>query len=511
MGRCKPHLACDPRHVDYRAAATDTLPITPVSLSGPPRTGSWHDVAQRDEIRPNRARGVIVAGHELVICREVDPQGDEHFHALAGRCPHQDAPLGDGEIADGMLLCPLHDCDYELRSGVSLTNPLKRLQQHPVRIDGTVIRVWLDKPGPGVPDTYQGRYLRRRHLEPDMAYVHEAARGGQAPPLTPTLAPAGLSNTPLAPHEQVDTTTTIGSRTSRPLTLALPVLIGHVSWGRVSIETKVALARGARIAGTAIGSGDGGAHGREQDAGSGYIIQTLPGARPEPDDLTDAHAIEIRIAEAATMAAPAQLPPHAVTTEIGLHRDLLPNTAWHGPSYQGPGQLTDDIAALRVARPGVPIGVKVATANIERDCETALIAGADYLSLDLLPGQQTDGTIQRAATTLAGTRCELIVGGGYHQPEQIAVALASGATAVAVVAAALQAVGCQNYRGCNSGRCPMGIATQDPALRVRLNPDISAQRVATYLDQLRSGLEKMCRTAGVPATRHLTPEQLLRG
>ena len=62
-----------------------------------------------------------------------------------------------------------------------------------------------------------------------------------------------------------------------------------------------------------------------------------------------------------------------------------------------------------------------------------------------------------------------------------AKALALGADAVAISTSALIAIGCQQYRVCNTGKCPMGIATQDPELRRRLDIDQAAEKLANFL------------------------------
>ena len=83
-----------------------------------------------------------------------------------------------------------------------------------------------------------------------------------------------------------------------------------------------------------------------------------------------------------------------------------------------------------------------------------------------------------------GSDVSLIITGGLRVSSDIAKALALGADAVAVATGALMAAGCQQYRICGSGNCPVGIATQDPELRKRLDMDAAAQRVGNYLNVL---------------------------
>ena len=55
-----------------------------------------------------------------------------------------------------------------------------------------------------------------------------------------------------------------------------------------------------------------------------------------------------------------------------------------------------------------------------------------------------------------------------------------GADAVAIASAALMALGCQQYRICGTGMCPVGVATQDPELRARLKREAGARRVGNF-------------------------------
>ena len=90
----------------------------------------------------------------------------------------------------------------------------------------------------------------------------------------------------------------------------------------------------------------------------------------------------------------------------------------------------------------------------------------------------------------------LIITGGLRVSSDFAKAIAMGADAVAVGTGALIAAACQQYRICGSGKCPMGIATQDPELRARLKVEAAAQRVANYLNISLSELRSYARITG---------------
>ena len=90
-----------------------------------------------------------------------------------------------------------------------------------------------------------------------------------------------------------------------------------------------------------------------------------------------------------------------------------------------------------------------------------------------------------------------------------AKALAMGADAVAIASAALIAAACQQYRICGSGNCPVGIATQNPELRARLNMEAAAQRVANFLNVSLSELKTFARITGHSSVHDLSLSDLI--
>jgi glutamate synthase domain-containing protein 2 len=132
------------------------------------------------------------------------------------------------------------------------------------------------------------------------------------------------------------------------------------------------------------------------------------------------------------------------------------------------------------------------------DLEFILKSETDFITIDGRPGATgASPKYIKAATSIptifalnrarkyldsAGAKnTSLIITGGLRVSADFAKALALGADAIAIATAALIASGCQQYRVCNTGKCPMGIATQDPELRKRLNVEISATGLANYL------------------------------
>ncbi len=159
------------------------------------------------------------------------------------------------------------------------------------------------------------------------------------------------------------------------------------------------------------------------------------------------------------------------------------------------------------------------------DIDVALYAGADFITVDGRAGGTgaAPKVVKRAASVptvfaLARARAvlndrgaenvSLIITGGLRVSSDFAKALAMGADAVAVATAAMMAVGCQQYRICDTGRCPVGIATQDPALRARLNVDKSATRVANFFRVCTDELEEFARLTGNDDVHGLSMDDL---
>ena len=107
-----------------------------------------------------------------------------------------------------------------------------------------------------------------------------------------------------------------------------------------------------------------------------------------------------------------------------------------------------------------------------------------------------------------GMEQDLVITGGFRTSGDCVKALAMGADAVAISSAALMALGCQRYRICNTGMCPMGIATQDPELESRLDVDAGSRRVGNYLNALAGEIRSFLRVTGHRSLDELSLDDL---
>jgi glutamate synthase domain-containing protein 2/rubredoxin len=329
---------------------------------------------------------------------------------------------------------------------------------------------------------------------------------------------AQLATLPHNEEDPVSTRTVIGPEAEHPLELATPVFVSHMSFGALSREAKIALARGSALAETAMCSGEGGIVPESLDAAYRYIFEYVPNRYSVSDEnLRAVDAVEIKIGQSAKPGMGGHLPGHKVTEEIAAVRGFPAGEDVVSPAHfddiTTPDELRDKVTWLRERSSGKPVGIKLAAGHIEADLEIALQANPDFITIDGRPGATgaasktvKDSTAIPTIYALARARryldammaegVSLIVTGGFRSSAEIAKALAMGADAVAVASAALIAIGCQQYRICDSGRCPVGITTQDPELRSRLDVERSAERLANFFAVLTRELADFARLTG---------------
>lgn len=109
-------------------------------------------------------------------------------------------------------------------------------------------------------------------------------------------------------------------------------------------------------------------------------------------------------------------------------------------------------------------------------------------------------------------RVSLVIAGSVRNSADIVKAVALGADAVYIASAALISLGCHMCQKCYTGKCNWGIATQNPNLVKRLNPDIGAQRVANLLRAWTLEIKELLGGMGINALESLRGNRLmLRG
>lgn len=364
------------------------------------------------------------------------------------------------------------------------------------------------------------RYMKEIHQMAVTGKSIHAAMGTQMP--MPgwddiLILGAQLNPLPLNDEDPVVTTTVIGKNAKRPMILNHPVYVSHMSFGALSKEAKVALAKGSAMAGAAMCSGEGGILPEEMDAAHKYIFEYVPNKYSVTDEnLKKADAIEIKIGQGTKPGMGGHLPGNKVTPDIAAARNKPVGQDIKSPSkFQDittKEDLKELVDTLRNRSDGRPIGIKIAAGKIERDMEFCVFAEPDFITIDGRGGATgsspyflreatsvpTIYALYRARKYLDAVHSDisLVITGGLRVSSDFAKAIAMGADAIAVASAPLIAAACQQYRICGSGNCPVGIATQDEALRARLKQEAAAKRVGNYFMVILEELKTFARITG---------------
>lgn len=389
--------------------------------------------------------------------------------------------------------------------------------------------------------SYPAEYVRRDANCHYMSEIHQMAVSGKSiieamgtqMPMPDwndiLLLGAQLNPPPLMEHDPVDITTVIGKHAVRPMILAGPVYVSHMSFGALSSEIKVALAKGSAMAGTAMCSGEGGILPEEMAAAHKYIFEYVPNLYSVTDEnLRNADAVEIKIGQGTKPGMGGHLPGSKVTPQIAqirnkpLGEDVISPSKF--PDINTREDLKRLVEELRARSGGRPIGIKIAAGKIEKDLEYCVFAEPDFITVDgrggatgASPRLVRDATsiptvyaLHRARKYLDSVKSDisLVITGGLRVSSDFAKAIAMGADAVAVASAPLIAAACQQYRICGSGMCPVGIATQDEELRARLHVEAAAKRVANYFTCTFEELKTFARITGHKNLRDLCTEDL---
>lgn len=326
-----------------------------------------------------------------------------------------------------------------------------------------------------------------------------------------------LNPQPLEGDVDVNTQTTIGKNARKPLVIESPIYITHMSFGAISRETKIALAKGSAAIKTAQCSGEGGILAEEMENAYKYIFEYVPNRYSVTEDnLKNADAIEIKIGQSTKPGLGGQLQGEKVTSEIAEVRGKPLGEDIHSPATI-PGISTKDdlkelVDELRVRSDGRPIGLKFAAGRIEDDLDYVLYAEPDFITIDGRGGSTgaspkliRDSTSVPTIYALSRARryldehesdIDLTITGGLRVSSDFAKALAMGANAIAIGTGAMIAAACQQYKICDTGDCPVGVATQDEELRKRLKIETSAKRVENYLKVSTEELKTFARITG---------------
>lgn len=408
--------------------------------------------------------------------------------------------------------------------------------------DGTHARFTDDRvgtEGPGVNcSTNQAPAAKATPEEPHVELIHELARNGlnnvgHHGPMAAMGVPrdrlpqwddiqimvAQMARKPLMEDTEVGSELVIGPKAAKPLRLDVPLFVSDMSFGALSEEAKIALAKGAELAGTGICSGEGGMLPEEQAANSRYFYE-LASAKFGYDEslLQKVQSFHFKGGQGAKTGTGGHLPAAKNIGRIAEVRGIPAGQPAISPPTFADLDSADDFRRfadrVRELTGGVPVGFKLSANHIEKDIDFALEASADYIIVDGRGGGTgaapllfrdhisvpTIPALARARHHLdrcgVGRDVTLIITGGLRVPSDFIKALALGADGIALANSAMQAIGCIGARICNSNNCPAGIATQKPELRAHLDTERSAKQLNNFLRASVDLMKVMARACG---------------
>ena len=312
------------------------------------------------------------------------------------------------------------------------------------------------------------------------------------------------------------------------LELSTPIMFSAMSYGSISLNACRSLADAASEFGTYYNTGEGGLHKDLYKYSKNTIVQVASGRYGvDVDYLNKGAAVEIKIGQGAKPGIGGHLPGEKVTSDISDTRMIPEGTDAISPAPHHDIYSIEDLAQLIYALKEAtdwskPVGVKVsAVHNIAPIASGIVRAGADFVSIDGLRGgtgaaplvirDNVGIPIELAIASVderlrkEGIRhkASIIAAGSIRSSADVIKAIALGADAVYIGTAALIAMGCHLCQKCYTGKCNWGIATQDPYLTKRLNPEVGTRRLLNLLRGWSLEIKEMLGGAGINAIESL--------
>lgn len=323
-------------------------------------------------------------------------------------------------------------------------------------------------------------------------------------------------------EENIKTTTVVGRNSKHPIEINGPAIVAAMSFGALSKEAKIAIAKGASIAETLDNTGEGGMLPRQRKEAKLLIAQYSTGRFGVDENyLKSADLIEIKYGQGAKPGQGGLLPADKVTAEIAKIRSsnelkIKQGASIHSPSAHPDIHSIEDLKKrinwLRKLTEGKPIILKIGACNLKIDLPLIVKANPDIIAIDGAEG----GTAASPAVMLHHTGMptipalvearrildklkapqELWIGGGITKGADMAKAIALGANLVFIGTGLLNALGCLDCRQCYLGKCPLGICTQDPKLRKKINIEEASEKILNFFSSTRNEVKMLVAACG---------------
>jgi glutamate synthase domain-containing protein 2 len=330
---------------------------------------------------------------------------------------------------------------------------------------------------------------------------------------------------------------TLNTKLDPQLELTMPVMFSAMSYGSISYNAHESLARASKELGIFYNTGEGGLHEDFYCYGENTIVQVASGRFGVHEDYLKAgSAIEIKMGQGAKPGIGGHLPGAKIVKDVSRTRMIPEGTDAISPAPHHDIYSIEDLRQLvyslkEATEYKKPVIVKVAAVhNIAAIASGIARSGADIIAIDgfrggtgAAPTRIRDNVgipIELALASVdqrlrdEGIRnnVSLVVGGSIRSAADVVKAIALGADACYIATAALLALGCHLCRTCQSGKCNWGIATQNPELVKRLNPDIGSERLVNLMTAWRHEIKELMGGMGINSIEALRGNRLmLRG
>ena len=321
------------------------------------------------------------------------------------------------------------------------------------------------------------------------------------------------------------------------ISLSMPILFSAMSYGSLSYNAHASLARAAEELGILYNTGEGGLHEDFYCYGPNTIVQVASGRfGVHMDYLKAGSAIEIKIGQGAKPGIGGHLPGTKIVGDISRTRMIPEGTDAISPAPHHDIYSIEDLRQLvfslkEAINYSKPIIVKVAAVhNIAAIASGIAHSGADIIAIDGIRGgtgaaptriRDNVGIPIELALAAVDQRLReegirnnvsLVIGGSVRSSTDVVKAIALGADACYIATSALLALGCHLCRTCHTGKCNWGIATQNPELVKRLNPDIGSKRLVNLMTAWRHEIMELMGGMGINSIEALRGNRLmLRG
>ncbi len=321
------------------------------------------------------------------------------------------------------------------------------------------------------------------------------------------------------------------------LELSTPIMFSAMSYGSISYNAHESLARAATALGTYYNTGEGGLHKDFYQYGPHTIVQVASGRfGVHKSYLSAGAAIEIKMGQGAKPGIGGHLPGAKIVGDVSATRMIPEGSDAISPAPHHDIYSIEDLRQLvfslkEATHYEKPVIVKIAAVhNVAAIASGIARSGADIIAIDgfrggtgAAPTRIRDNVgipIELALASVdqrlrdEGIRNDvsLVVGGSIRSSSDVLKAILLGADAVYIATAALLALGCHLCRTCHSGKCNWGIATQQPELVKRLNPEVGSERLVNLVTAWTHEIKEMMGGMGINSIEALRGNRLmLRG